>query len=264
LADIPTPDEFFPEMAGFAHAGIFRSAKRPWDPLPMISEYIENYLSGRIAAERLPKGLELMGSGDDRQLFCTEPVTLQEDILCSEISVFIGAGAKIEPTAVIRSRTIIGEKCEVRHGAYLRGNIIAGRSCTLGHATEIKDSIIMNHSEMGHFNYIGNSIIGSFVNIGAGTKLANLKFRSAAAKRELSFPELSFIMNKTEVKTSLYKLGAIIGDYCETGCNSVLSPCVLLGPECWVYPNLTVASGCYAPKTFLLPENMRVKPHTGP
>ncbi len=264
MADMLKPAEFFPEMADFKHAEIFRDAARPWDALSFIAEYIENYLSGRKATDRLPRGLELMGNGGDRILFCTEPLTLEEDCFCPEISVFIGAGTKVEPTAVIRSHTIIGEKCEVRHGAYLRGNIVTGRACTLGHTTEVKDSIIMNHSEMGHFNYIGNSIIGSFVNIGAGTKLANLKFRSASAKREISFPELSFVMNKTEVKTSLSKLGAIIGDYCETGCNSVLSPCVLLGPECWVYPNLTVSSGYYAPKTFLLPENIRVKPSVGP
>lgn len=243
--------DFFPELDRFAHRDIFDGVARPWDALPKIHDYISRRFP-KDAATSLPPGLQYM-EGADAMLFCVSPLVLAEDLIYQPLKIFIGAGTKIEPTAIIKGPAIIGKKCDIRHGAYLRGDIVCGDACTLGHTTEIKNSIIMDHSEAGHFNYVGDCIIGSYVNLGAGTKLANLKFRSPEAKKAVSFPEISFLHERKKIQTGISKFGAIIGDYCELGCNSVTSPAVLLGRECWVAPNLTVASGYYKPKTFLRP-----------
>ena len=133
----------------------------------------------------------------------------------------IGKGVLIEPGAYIKSPTIIGDQTEVRHGAYIRGDCLIGANCVVGHVTEVKHSIFMNGAKAGHFAYLGDSILGNQVNLGAGTKLANLRF----IKGEI-------IINSSDgpIKTGLRKLGAILGDGVQTGCNTVTNPGTLLGP----------------------------------
>ena len=263
MVNIPGYKALFPSVGSFEHASIFEGCKRAWDALPKIENYIRNYFSG-MKDTPLPDGLEIQ-AGHESYLFCTKPLKLENDFFSSELNILIKSGTRIETTAIIKGPAIIGKNCDVRQGAYLRGYFITGDTCTLGHTTEIKGSIIMNHSEMGHFNYIGDSVIGSFVNIGAGTKLANLKFRSPSEKEKISFPEISFVAKDPEsgksqvVMTGLSKFGAVLGDYCELGCNSVLSPAVILGTECWVYPNFTVPSGYYESKSFVAPVNLKAK-----
>lgn len=247
---------FFPELDGFAHKGIFDGAARPWDVLPKIHGYILAHFPA-IGGEALPAGIERNGDA----LFCTGETTLKQDLDYRPLHIFIGAGTKIEPAAYIKGPALIGRKCEIRQAAYLRGDLIAGDHCTLGHTSEIKNSILMNHTEAGHFNYIGDSVLGSYVNLGAGTKIANLKFRSPEAKKAISFPEITFVLNGETVRTDIAKFGAIIGDHCELGCNSVTSPAALLEEQCWVYPNTTLPSGYYPKKSFIRPKNL--KPEIG-
>lgn len=242
--------KFFPEMGHFAHKKIFSGLERPWEVLPNINDYIADFFK-KAAKTKLPAGLRRL-DGADSMLYCETPVVLKSDMAYHPLNIFIGKGTKIEPSALIKGPALIGAGCEIRQGAYLRGGVITGDKCTLGHATEIKNSVLMNHSEAGHFNYIGDCVIGSYVNLGAGTKLANLKFRSAEAKKKESFPEITFIHEKRTVKTGLSKFGAILGDYCEVGCNAVCSPASLLYPDCKVYPNLTVPSGVYEKGSFPL------------
>ena len=244
-------------MESFEHSDIFDGVALPWEVLSKINGYIKNKLSG-LKPTGPAEGIELQG-GADPILYCVKAVKLEADMYCETSRVFIKKGTKIEPGAFIRGPAIIGSDCEVRQGAYLRGDFITGDVCTLGHTTEIKGSIIMNHSEMGHFNYIGDSVIGSYVNIGAGTKLANLKFRSVEAKKRVEFPELYFVNDGNQVKTGISKFGAVIGDYCELGCNSVISPAVLFGSECWIYPNATIPSGLYPSRSFLAPEKLKLR-----
>ncbi|MBI3580879.1 MAG: hypothetical protein HY098_02170 [Nitrospinae bacterium] len=242
---------FFPEMENFAHKRLFAGVARPWDVLPKINDYISDFV-GKNARSKLPAGLRLLKGGSPA-LYCEAPVTLKEDLVCRPVAVFRGKGTTIEPSALIKRFALVGEGCEIRQGAYLRGGVIAGEKCTLGHATEIKNSILMNHAEAGHFNYVGDCVVGSYVNLGAGSKLANLKFRSAAEKKNGFFPEISFLSEKSVVKTGLSKFGAILGDYCEVGCNAVLSPASILYPDCRVFPNFTVSSGVYKNGSYLRP-----------
>jgi carbonic anhydrase/acetyltransferase-like protein (isoleucine patch superfamily) len=241
----------FPEMERFAHKGVFTGAVQPWDVLSKINDYIADFFKDKVET-RLPPGLRRL-DGADPALYCDAPVELDEDLASPPLKIFVGRGAKIEPTALIKGPAIIGGGCEIRQGAYLRGWVIAGEKCTLGHSTEIKNSILMNHTEAGHFNYVGDCVIGSFVNLGAGAKFANLKFRSADDKKNGLFPEIAFTLEKTAVKTGLSKFGAILGDYCEVGCNAVLSPASILYPDCRVFPNFTVRSGVYKKGSFLRP-----------
>lgn len=144
-------------------------------------------------------------------------------------AVFVGEGAIIEPTAFIQGPCYIGPEAEIRHGAYIRGNVYVGKKAVVGHTSEVKGSVLFDHAKAAHFAYVGDSILGYNVNLGAGTKLANLKLRGS---------EVSFIHPDTGVRTQtgLRKFGAILGDECETGCNSVLSPGSLLLPHTAVMP----------------------------
>ena len=154
----------------------------------------------------------------------------------------IGKGVLIEPGAFIKSPTIIGDQTEVRHGAYIRGNCLFGRNCVVGHVTEVKHSIFLDRAKAGHFAYLGDSILGNEVNLGAGTKLANLRFIKG---------EIPISIPGGLVKTGLRKLGAILGDHVQTGCNSVTNPGTLLGKKSMVIPNTTVPSGYHVDNSLI-------------
>ena len=141
--------------------------------------------------------------------------------------VFIGAGSVVEPGAYVKGPCWIGRDVEIRHGAYIRGHAIIGDGSVVGHASEVKGSIFLPGAKAGHFAYVGDSILGRDVNLGAGTKLANLRL------------EGDQVIVKSEgrrVPTGLRKFGAILGDGTQTGCNSVTNPGTLLGPRSRVLP----------------------------
>lgn len=150
--------------------------------------------------------------------------------------IFVGPGTVVEPGALIKGPTIIGSYCEIRQGAYLRGHCLVGDRCVLGHTTEIKHSVMLNGAKAGHFAYIGDSILGNRSNLGAGTKLANLKITGTPVIVKIK---------ENIYETGLRKFGAIIGDDSETGCNSVTNPGTLMGRRCLVFPAISVRSGYY-------------------
>jgi hypothetical protein len=228
---------------------LFREAEFPWTPLAGLSEAIEAFFVGQSDQGRLSAVKQKLAKpGADHwegAYFVQSSVFLERDFVDTELRIAIAAGTFVEAGATIKDHTIIAECCEIRQGAYIRGNVFVGPNSVLGHATEIKSSILIHHVEAGHFAYIGDSIIGSFVNLGAGTKISNLEFRSLEAKQENRFPEIIAMVENRRYKTGLSKFGAVIGDGGETGCNSVLCPFVLLGPKSWVMPNICVYKGFY-------------------
>ncbi len=143
--------------------------------------------------------------------------------------VFIAEGATVEPTAMIQGPCVIGPRAEVRHGAYIRGNAWIGSEAVVGHTTEVKGAVFFDGAKAGHFAYIGDAILGCNVNLGAGTKLANLKLKG---------DEVRYKHPITNALTSsgLRKFSAIMGDESQTGCNSVLSPGTILMPNTAVLP----------------------------
>lgn len=156
--------------------------------------------------------------------------------------IALGRGILIESGAMIKSPAIIGDCCEIRQAAYLRGYCLAGKRCVLGHATEIKHSIFLNDAKAGHFAYLGDSILGTDANLGAGTKFANLKMVPG---------NIVIHHEKNKYDTGRRKFGAILGDGCQTGCNSVTNPGTIFGKKCLLMPNTTSRSGYHPPKSLV-------------
>jgi len=255
------PDTFF-DLALFEHGEIFSSAEYPWDGLKKLKSYMEsrNYpaLPDDVKkSEPLPKTLVLYNNafldghgltieyGDatkgrlmvyrGNELLAGASVIMAGAVLVGD-KIQFGKGVKVEPGAFIASPTIIGDMTEIRHGAYLRGYCLIGRKCVVGHVTEVKHSIFMDDAKAGHFAYLGDSILGNEVNLGAGTKLANLRFTPGNVKvRTADGP----------VDSGLRKFGAILADFVQTGCNSVTNPGTVLGKKSLVLPNTTVPSGLH-------------------
>lgn len=157
-------------------------------------------------------------------------------------NIWIGKGTSIDDCVKIMEPTIIGLDCEIRHGAYIRGNVIIGDKVVVGNSSELKNSIVFDGAQIPHFNYVGDSILGYKSHIGAGVKLSNLKSDKSL---------ITIVNGDKRLETGIKKMGAIIGDYVEVGCNAVLNPGTVIGRESNVYP-LTFVRG-------LVPEHSILK-----
>ena len=255
-AEITDLSTYFPLLDGFEHADLLRQAETPWLAVSEIAAYLAEFAAG--ARDELPslvpEGMVLQHRSIGRVetiLYATRLVEVREPLVVEGTGVVLGQGVVVEPGALIKSPAVIGAGTEIRHGAYLRGDVLTGERCTIGHDTEVKNSIFMNHSEAGHFAYVGDSILGSYVNLGAGTKLANLELRRADDKLHENFPPICLRLDGEKIKTDLPKLGAILGDHCETGCNSVTAPAVFCGAHCWISANFFVRKGYYHPRSVI-------------
>jgi len=245
--------EYFAENNRFVFISEVRSGEKPWSVIKSIRSIITGALAnipgtGTAAFEGFAEIRDIAdGSGKKREttLSVTRSLYLASDLHLKAFGIFIGAGTFLEAGAIIKSPCYIGSGCEIRQGAYLRGDVIIGSHSVVGHVTEVKNSIFMDHTHAGHFAYVGDSILGSHVNLGAGTKLANLQFRT---KEELDSDTISEIIIRTgdgAAATGMNKLGAVIGDYTEIGCNTVTAPGAIIGSGCWIYPNTTLPKGIY-------------------
>ena len=151
--------------------------------------------------------------------------------------VYVAKGARVETGAMVVGPCFIGENAEVRHGAYIRGNVYIGAGAVVGHATEVKGSVFCSEAKAGHFAYVGDSFLGPRVNLGAGTKCANLKLSKTNIKITLPANSDSKQAEKPErFQTGLKKLGGLLAAGAQTGCNSVLSPGSILGPGQTIMP----------------------------
>lgn len=154
--------------------------------------------------------------------------SLDKDIF-NEIApqVWVAKSAKIFPSAYIAAPCIIDENSEVRHCAFIRGGVIVGKNCVVGNSTEMKNCIIFDNVQIPHFNYVGDSVLGFKSHLGAGAVTSNVK----------SDKTLVTVMKDGErIETGLKKFGAMVGDFTEVGCNSVLCPGTVIGKNCTVYP----------------------------
>ena len=260
------PDEFF-DLGPFAHRDLFSGCSCVWEALPGISPYLGEHLRPNVGevgcfGRPLPRtfvlwkgkvlrnGFEILGGDVTKGKFrvkigdeeTNEATVLFEGSVLWDGEIFIGPGAVLEPGALVKGPTIIGARTEVRQGAYVRGKCIVGDGCVIGHTTEMKSSVMLNGAKAGHFAYIGDSILGNGTNLGAGTKLANLKMKGT---------NIRVPAGGECIDTGLRKFGAIVGDYVEIGCNAVTNPGVVLGKGCLVYPVTAVAPGYYEPRTFV-------------
>lgn len=199
--------ELPPELA----AG-FR-AEQPWG---LIEEPLEELLAS-LPSERIeiavPADVHLLG---DR--------------------IAIGKGTRIGPGAVIEGPVWIGREVEIRPGAYLRGGVYVGDGCVVGASTEIKRAILLPGAKAPHLNYVGDSVLGHGVNLGAGTVLSNFRHDGG---------EIRIPVAGVPVSTGRRKLGAVLGDAVATGCNSVLHPGVVVGRGTQIYPGVQLRAGVY-------------------
>ncbi len=154
--------------------------------------------------------------------------TLDENIYVqTRENVWIAKSAKVYPSAHIEAPCIIGENSEVRHCAFIRGSVLIGNGCVIGNSTEIKNSIVFDSVQIPHYNYVGDSILGYKSHLGAGAVTSNVKSDKTP---------VTVSTQKGKIETGLKKFGAMVGDYCEVGCNSVLCPGTVLGKNTTVYP----------------------------
>lgn len=208
---------------------LFDSCQYVWQALEFLEENVDQILNNRrvIVGEIMP-GAHL-----------------------SERPIYVAAGARIEPGAYIIGPAYIGPGVVIRHGALVRENVVMLSGSLLGHASEAKNSIFLPKAAAPHFNYVGDSILGQRVNLGAGTKLSNLTLISKKDAVSGKRPTIKLTINGTAYDTGLAKLGAILGDDVQTGCNAVLNPGCLVGSETLIYPNMNLAKGYYPSKSIV-------------
>jgi NDP-sugar pyrophosphorylase family protein len=189
----------------------------PWEVLPHIGDFIRKtgpYLDKDIYEDR----------GDD--------------IYIAKTVRFVN-----EATITIIGPCIIGPGTEVRPGAFIRGNAIIGADCVVGNSTEIKNDIIFDNVEVPHYNYVGDSVLGFHAHMGAGSITSNIKSdRTNVVIKDFSTGE--------EIETGLRKIGAMLGDYAEVGCNTVMNPGSVIGAHTNIYP-LSMIRGVIPPDSIV-------------
>ena len=162
--------------------------------------------------------------------------------------VLIGYGAKISPTAKIEAPAVIGAGSEIRHGSFIRGSVIIGEGCVVGNSSELKNCILLDHVQVPHYNYVGDSVLGSHSHMGAGAICSNLK----------ADKEVVTVHGDRDYATGLRKVGGFLGDQADVGCGAVLNPGTVVGRGTSVYP-LTSLRGVYPPDCIVKGTNEIVK-----
>jgi len=165
-------------------------------------------------------------------------------------NVWIHKTATVAPTAHIGAPCIIGENTQVRHCAFIRGSALIGKGCVVGNSTEIKNAILFDGVQVPHYNYVGDSILGYKSHMGAGSVTSNVK----------SDKSLVVLRSGDErLETGLKKFGAILGDFVEVGCNSVLNPGTVIGRNTNIYPLSSVRGEIPADSIYKSAENIVIK-----
>lgn len=178
---------------------LFEEVLYPWEVLSKISDFIID-LGNTLSLDEYEK----IGS-----------------------NVWIAKSAKITPTAYIHGPAIICKDAEIRHNAFIRGNAIVGKGAVVGNSTELKNVILFDKVQVPHYNYVGDSILGYKAHMGAGAITSNVKSDKTL---------VSIAYKNEKIPTKLKKMGAMLGDNVEVGCNSVLNPGTIIGRSSNVYP----------------------------
>ena len=187
-------------------AELFEGAEYPWEVLPKIHDFILE-LGKSLHADKFEK------RGED---------------------IWIAKSATVAPTACLNGPLIVDEDAEIRHCAFVRGNAIVGKGAVVGNSTELKNVVLFNKVQVPHYNYVGDSVLGFKSHMGAGSITSNVK----------SDKTLVTVKSVDEkIETGLKKMGAMLADHVEVGCNSVLNPGTVIGRNSNIYPTSCVR-GC--------------------
>jgi NDP-sugar pyrophosphorylase family protein len=171
----------------------------PWEALPKIEEFII-----KLGASLPPDEYELRGE-----------------------NIWVAKSAKVFSSAYLHGPCIIGPETEVRQCAFIRGRALVGKGCVIGNSTELKNVVIFDHVEVPHYNYVGDSILGYRAHMGAGSITSNIK----SDRTPVTINTAS-----GRIETGLIKIGAMLGDHVEVGCNTVLNPGSIVGRNTNIYP----------------------------
>ena len=144
--------------------------------------------------------------------------------------IWVAKSATVAATAYLNGPLIIDEEAEIRHCAFIRGSAIVGKGSVVGNSTELKNDIIFNNVQVPHYNYVGDSILGYRSHMGAGSITSNVKSDKTLVVVKDSYD------TKEEIETGRKKFGAMLGDFVEVGCNSVLNPGTVIGRHTNIYP----------------------------
>jgi NDP-sugar pyrophosphorylase family protein len=198
------PPSMFLDLDKTSHRGLFDEAEPVWSALPRIRSYLDETLKPAVLGDVWPGAY--VGA-----------------------RVFIGAGTRVMPGAVILGPAWIGGNCFVAPGCYIRENVIIDNGCVVANSSEFKNCILFEGCEVPHFNYVGDSILGTRAHLGAGAILSNWRLDH----RPITIP----LPDGRKIETGLEKFGAIVGDHVDVGCNTTVSPGSLLGRNSVIYPN---------------------------
>lgn len=202
---------------------LFEGVTYPWEVLPKIKDFIMEL------GKSLPKDIyEEKGE-----------------------NIWIAKNAKVAPTACLNGPLIVDEDAEIRHCAFVRGSAIIGKGAVVGNSTELKNVVLFNKVQVPHYNYVGDSVLGYKAHMGAGSITSNVK------------SDKTLVVVKGEgisIETGLKKMGAMLGDNVEVGCNSVLNPGTVIGRESNIYPTSMVrgvvpANSIYKKGTEITPKH---------
>lgn len=180
-------------------ASLFEGKTFPFEVLPEIKSYILNVLIPSLDKNEFEQAGE---------------------------NVWIAKTAKVAPSALINGPTVIFPEAEIRHGAFIRGSAVVGRGAVVGNSTELKNCVLFDMVQVPHYNYVGDAVLGFKAHMGAGAITANIK----ADKSNV------IIRGGLNIDTGLRKMGAVLGDFADVGCNSVLTPGVIIGRGTNLYP----------------------------
>lgn len=197
MANIPKISELF-DLSHTAAGELFSKFTYPWEVLPQIGEFV------RTLGESL--------SADAYEKIAPE--------------VWAAKDVKIAKNATLLGPAVIGAGTELRTGAYIRGNVLVGRGCVIGNSTELKNAILFDTVQVPHYNYVGDSVLGYRSHMGAGAIASNIR----------SDRKNIVLHGNVDIATGLRKIGTMLGDGVEIGCNSVLCPGSIVGRGAIVYP----------------------------
>lgn len=181
---------------------LFEGKRYPWEVLPEIREAI------------LKLG----------------PTLPEEEYEQVAPQVWVARDARVAPTAVLGGPLIVDHGAEIRHCAFIRGSAIVGRNAVVGNSTELKNCVLFDGVQVPHFNYVGDAVLGERAHMGAGAVTSNVR----SDKKNI------VVHANPDIPTGLRKMGAMLGDRAEVGCNSVLNPGTVIGRDCIVYPTSCV------------------------
>ncbi len=179
-------------------APLFEGKTYPYEVLPLIGEFIK-----------------------------TKGAQLGEEYEHRGNHVYVARSAKVAASALLGGPCIVGPEAEVRHGAFVRGNAIIGAGAVVGNSTELKNCILFDKVQVPHYNYVGDAVLGFKAHMGAGAVTANIKADGS---------DVTIRGVEGNLNTGLRKVGAVLGDYADVGCNSVLTPGAVIGRHTNVYP----------------------------